>query len=305
VKIQVMLLFVGIVACSTSPSPDNSSLPDSGKTSPSEDSGFMTADAGDFRVDSGAIVIDCKTQTKCGVLCVDLESDPDNCGSCGRTCVIPHASAACATGECGIDVCEPGFYDRDQEISNGCEFEDQCIPDEDCNTSCQSVGVSTCSEGVMSCWPPMESCNAADDDCDGQCDNGLGCRHGIHRGSGNGHIFSDDIGTVERSPYQVEARNYFYLYVGTVPGTRPVFLCRKSNGLRFLTSRTDCDMNGARERRIGFVSPTELCDSIPLYQLHHGPTNNHFYTRSAGERDNAVNNLGYTDLGVFGHVWLD
>ena len=117
------------------------------------------------------------------------------------------------------------------------------------------------------------------------------------------HVFSDDINLVETSPYYVEFRNYFYLYTQSVPGTRPLFLCRKSDGLRFLTTRTDCEMNGARERQIGFLSPTEICGAVPLYRLYQESSNNHFYTLRAGERDNAANNLNYTSLGILGYVW--
>jgi len=267
------------------------------------DGGDSAYDAGQSDPDAG--MIDCGGQVQCGVLCVDTSTDPDNCGVCGRTCVIPHAVPGCSMGECIIDSCELSYFDQDREVTNGCEFEDSCVKNEDCMTSCQTTGAIACMEGVATCVPPTEECNARDDNCDGICDEGTlpGCRHGVHRGYGNGHVYSDDINTVENNPYHVEFRNYFYLYAQTVPGTRPVFLCRKTDQKRFLTTRTDCDMNGGNERQIGFISPTELCNSIPLYQLYQLSINNHFYTVRASERDNAINNLGYTSLGVLGFVW--
>jgi len=310
-KSAAMITMLSIIACTPAltvtkvPTVTPNPPADAGHLVPEVDGGDFQLDGGESDEDTGVIVIDCGNKTQCGSICADLDTDPDNCGLCGRSCVIPRATSACSSGECSILNCEPGYYDQDQDINNGCEFEDMCVPDQVCSTSCQSDGVTTCAQGAMSCTPPAESCNASDDDCDGKCDNGplAGCRHGIHRGYGLGHVFSDDINTVENDPYQVEARNYFYLYAASVPETRPLFLCRKGNGKRFLTTRTDCDMLGARERQIGFISPNELCDSIPLYRVHHAPTDNHFYTKSASERDNAINNLGYTDLGVLGHVW--
>ena len=269
------------------------------------DMGFVSIDSGGNFTESDAGVIDCGDKSQCGVLCVDFQSDPDNCGACGRTCVIPQATAGCSMGECEIESCDLGYYDQDQDVSNGCEFADNCVADEACMTSCQTTGTTACLEGVLSCTPPAEVCNASDDDCDGQCDEGSfsGCRNGVHRGYGNGHVYSDDISFVETSPYHVEFRNYFYLYTQSVPGTRPLFLCRKSDNKRLLTTRTDCEMNGAMERQIGFLSPTEICGAVPLYQLLHEPSNNHFYTVSASERDNATNNLSYTLLGIIGYVW--
>jgi hypothetical protein len=41
--------------------------------------------------------------TRCGSSCVDLETDPDNCGRCGREC---DADEQCRSGVCGCDVCK-------------------------------------------------------------------------------------------------------------------------------------------------------------------------------------------------------
>jgi hypothetical protein len=41
--------------------------------------------------------------TRCGAVCVNLDSDPDNCGRCGREC---DADEQCRGGVCGCDVCK-------------------------------------------------------------------------------------------------------------------------------------------------------------------------------------------------------
>jgi hypothetical protein len=46
----------------------------------------------------------CKGGTsRCGLACVDLQNDPDNCGRCDREC---DAGEACRVGVCGCDVCD-------------------------------------------------------------------------------------------------------------------------------------------------------------------------------------------------------
>ncbi|MBM4320134.1 MAG: formylglycine-generating enzyme family protein, partial [Deltaproteobacteria bacterium] len=77
----------------------------------------------------------------------DLDGDIDNCGRCGRRCLLDGvAEGLCSLGECLIVSCAPGFFDRDGEPANGCEY--PCVVRGD---------------GV-------ERCNGLDDDCDGAVD---------------------------------------------------------------------------------------------------------------------------------------
>ena len=45
----------------------------------------------------------------CGGVCVDLSSDPANCGACGTTCRV---FETCEAGECSVGVLDPGGSDR-------------------------------------------------------------------------------------------------------------------------------------------------------------------------------------------------
>jgi hypothetical protein len=58
--------------------------------------------------------------------CLDTASDPDNCGACGRTCVVPGATAGCVEGECVVAACQAGRSDADGEVDNGCEVDGDC-----------------------------------------------------------------------------------------------------------------------------------------------------------------------------------
>ena len=129
----------------------------------------------------------CSVQTLCDGECVDLETDPRNCGACGRTCYSPTGAAYCVMGECTESLCAEGFADCDDDVANGCETQVACQPDsipESCTTGCGTVGTLNCSDVCSPvCRPPAESCNVADDDCDGECDEGSipGCRVAVHR----------------------------------------------------------------------------------------------------------------------------
>ena len=61
------------------------------------------------------------SQGECGGQRTDVQSDPSNCGACGKTCPTPlHAAAVCTAGTCGQGPCDPGWWDLDASVP-GCE----------------------------------------------------------------------------------------------------------------------------------------------------------------------------------------
>ncbi|MCB9527256.1 MAG: SUMF1/EgtB/PvdO family nonheme iron enzyme [Myxococcales bacterium] len=88
---------------------------------------------------------DCDGQTDEGF---DFDTDPQNCGACNTRCERPGAESDCMGGECVITACLPGFTDANGNALDGCEY------------PCDHA-------------PAPETCNGADDDCDGVVDEGV------------------------------------------------------------------------------------------------------------------------------------
>ncbi len=63
----------------------------------------------------------CDVGTRCNGACVDVQTNPDHCGACGRRCALANASATCASGQCRLMACREGFSDCDANEGSGCE----------------------------------------------------------------------------------------------------------------------------------------------------------------------------------------
>jgi hypothetical protein len=123
-------------------------------------------------------------------------ADWEACGLRPGARCFPGDSSAC-TASCGssgtrscTDACDWGACAPPPETCNG--VDDDCDGACDngftccsgasgsCTTSCGTAGSRTCGASCAwgSCAPPPETCNGADDDCDGACDNGFECCRG-------------------------------------------------------------------------------------------------------------------------------
>lgn len=254
--------------------------------------------------DGGALSDACALSI-CSARCVDLDTDPQHCGGCGRTCVVPHATAACALGACAVGTCTAGYADCDGDPTNGCERSATCASGGACTTRCGTMGTLACTSACdTTCAPPAESCNLADDDCDGACESALpGCRVGVHRSNGpNGHFYTADRGEAACCGMTVEFHDFFFLSAIPADGTQPFLRCLASDGHHLYTTDTGCE-GAAYEGQVGHILREPRCGAVALFRLR-SATGDHFYTHSAAERDYAVS-IGYGLVGTLGYVFLE
>ncbi len=96
----------------------------------------------------------------------DLQGDVQNCGACAEVCDLPNGQVTCRAGQCALVGCEEGFFDVDGDPDNGCEST-QCSPD-----------------------PAGETCDGADNDCDGQIDEDFNVGSSVEHCGGCGQACS-------------------------------------------------------------------------------------------------------------------
>lgn len=91
------------------------------------DAASPVADAAADRPDAPDVPAGCDADAgRCGDRCLDLASDPANCGACGMSCgALPGVAASavrCEAGRCALTgACLAGRGDCDGEAANGCE----------------------------------------------------------------------------------------------------------------------------------------------------------------------------------------
>ncbi len=61
--------------------------------------------------------------TACSGICVNLNTDAANCGSCAHVCATAaHSSATCVAAVCGRSPCALGYFDLDGGTGAGCDW---------------------------------------------------------------------------------------------------------------------------------------------------------------------------------------
>ena len=117
-------------------------------------------------------------------VCVDLDTDTGNCGSCGNACAaVDNGVPSCSAGTCAIGSCNTDYGDCDGQYGNGCEIDVRITTDSCgfCGNTCDPVsnGVPSCSAGTCG----IGSCDSWFDDCDNDISNG--CEADLGTDTGN------------------------------------------------------------------------------------------------------------------------
>lgn len=280
-------------------------------------------------------------RTCCGGACVDTARNLDHCGGCGKACRPAHAAGACNSGSCAIGSCSAPWDDCNGNAGDGCEIDTAtsaancgacfhpCVPPSgtpacaastcaiagcpagkaDCNhvvaDGCE-VSLATDPNNCGACGSkPAESCNLADDDCDGACDDVAGCRVGVNRSlqpATGEHFYTTSLSEAGCCGFTVEHAPAYWLYAAAGPGLVPFYRCALATGFHFYTTSATCEgAPGTQEGIMGWIAGGATCGSTPLYRLVKG--DDHFFTASAAERDAALAS-GYASEGTAGWVWI-
>lgn len=174
-----------------------------------------------------------------------------------------------------------------------------------CATTCGTTGSETCTAGTWgACAPPAETCNLQDDDCNGQCDDLLGCRIGVDRSfsaAQGWHFYTVSDAEASCCGYAVEGYDAFYLYDAAQPGLVPFYRCVTGAGAHFYSTDPACE-GQTTEGSLGYIATSAVCGSVPLYRLANAAKGDHLYTTSMAEVTSAEA-AGYVLESTVGYVW--
>jgi len=171
--------------------PDAAALPDAS----SEDTGAPPCDPG---------YTDCDGDPSNGCE-VNLQKDPEHCGSCTTSCAAESAETACVSGACVILACVENHDDCDGNAANGCEVDLTSSPAHcgACNTPCEIqhadpvcvnkiCAIGTCRDGWGDCngsvddgcetnvkGDAVDHCGACGQVCQAVANSMLACNFGV------------------------------------------------------------------------------------------------------------------------------
>jgi hypothetical protein len=159
-----------------------------------------------------------------------------------------------------------------------------------------------CDDSKASIHPGApEACDLIDNDCNTKCDDGAGCRIGIHRAAKPGeHFWSATLSEAGCCGFTVERANDYYIYAAATAGAIPWYRCVSTKHL-YTTSPT-CE-GLTSEGLMGYIGTAASCGSVPLYRAWNPSGNDHLWTTSTVERASVLS-AGWVDEGIVGYVWL-
>jgi hypothetical protein len=104
---------------------------------------------------------------------VDIDTDPQHCGSCANACMVPNATPKCTAHACAVGTCSTGYADCNGLAADGCEtnVETDATNCGACTNVCALANaVSECDTGscaITTCNGPYRDCNGmAADGCE-------------------------------------------------------------------------------------------------------------------------------------------
>lgn len=232
-------------------------------------------------------------KTYCGDEVVDLETNPQHCGSCEHRCDFRNAEAFCDNGRCRMGACNQGSADCDEDSTSGCESDSQTDVNNcgSCGNDCfRTFSASgghpkdvACVGGqciVLACAQGFGNC---DKTADGSCETDL---RADPKNCG-------DCSALCAAPVPFcEDANYLAVFLPVCAGSQ----CQESNRTSLLCpggcSAGKCQSAGCSDS--GCANPGQTCCSAICVDLHTGVE----HCGKCGRNCNALPNvLGATCAG--------
>lgn len=115
---------------------------------------------------SGKCSYECfQNKHNCGTsqkpICVDLQTDPENCGICFNQCNYPGVKQSiCTNGKCSIDTCQENLLDCNGKLEDGCETNILSNPSHcgACNQKCSKAEFCNNGKCDSNCESPLLKC---------------------------------------------------------------------------------------------------------------------------------------------------
>lgn len=131
----------------------------------------------------------------------------------------------------------------------------------------------------------------------------------LYRAYNGGHFYTTDFSernTAIGNGYSPEGITA-YVHTSSGAGLVPVHRLVNQSGRHFYTTNA---VEASKVQHLGYraegtpfnVYSTQQPGTTPLYRLYQAKNDDHFYTTSAAERDNAIHKLGFANEGSIGYV---
>ena len=268
----------------------------------------------DGEIDDG--VPDRECSTACG-------QGEERCEGGGWFCSVPDSCECTPVGRVESDACgRCGERARTCQADltwgpwSSCTGEGACVPGtlDTCTTTCGSIGERSCDSTCAwrPCEPPTETCNAADDDCDGDVDlsSCLVTVYRFYNATTGDHMYKADTFSADPG-YVLEEGPPFHLYRSAVPGTFEIF--QVTNGVDHMLA-LDPDEGSAAgysgATSLGYAGPLSSWDvaggyvAVEVCRYYNGSTGDHMLWLFIEDGDVEATLPGYVRESCPNNVWL-
>ena len=168
----------------------------------------------------------------------DLDTSLDHCGGCGQVCAFAHGDPICEAGACRLEACQPGWFNANGTLEDGCEY--SCVLTND----------------------SVEACDGVDNDCDAVTDEGFDLSSDVlNCGQCRQQCFFANAAPVcLAGSCALAACNEGHYDIDGRPDNGCEYACVPSNGGVEICDNTDNDCDGQIDEDFDLLSDVDNCN---------------------------------------------